>query len=331
MLWGCRISMHQVPNSNGIRSGIGIMVQIWGTQRVVHFMAHRWCVEIRRGISQLEIKCPHPFSIDIDISAKESPFMGPKQRIPCAHTTFYNETDIVDITIIVIIYVQVRRHWVVAVDIVHGTFQQSKLPLCPFIILVSIGIGGRIIRFEIAMRIDVLIGNNGLAVVSWIEGGGYLDGTIRSRPEIWPQGNGTFRHIVEHIVDVVIGIGELFIVRETDEYRNVVECAVVGDVVAVLRTHFGYFPNPPLGHPFFGRNKGVRLEALACRVLPACYKLGCHQLAVAFFGINIITRLGMLHNGIAIFIVQIVEKLITRSKAVQNGTIGLVDRHRDVS
>ena len=109
---------------------------------MVHFMTHYSSVEIARGISQLEIEGIYPFIVDVNISVENRPFMRPKQRAPCAHVSPYNETHIVNTVVIVIVYVQSGRDWIVVVDIGHSAFQQVKLTFSPFrIVLIAVSIG----------------------------------------------------------------------------------------------------------------------------------------------------------------------------------------------
>ena len=146
--------------------------------------------------------------------------------------------------------------------------------------------------------------------MSRIEGGGYLDSTIGGRPEIVSHGNGTICHVIEHVVNGIIGVGELFIVGKADENRDIVERAMVRDVVAGFDLLFGLFPRLSPCHPFLWRDKGIGSQAFTGRVLPACNKLGGNQFAILFFCIDKISCFWMPHDGKTIGIMKIVEILV---------------------
>ena len=58
----------------------------------------------------------------------------------------------------VIVDINVSGYWIIAIDIVHGSFQQRKLAFGSVtVILITVGVGARIIGLKIAAGISVLI------------------------------------------------------------------------------------------------------------------------------------------------------------------------------
>ena len=178
MLGWRSVVLHQIPRADRRGTRIGIMVQVWRAQGVVHLVAHRRRVEIACSIGQLEIECPHYFPVDVNIPVGDEPFMRPKQGIPRTYIAFHDETDIVDIAVIVIVYIQVSGYWIITVDIVHGSLKQRKFALRPLLFQIPVGICACVVRLVITAGISVLIRNDGGAAVSGIESGRNVNGVV---------------------------------------------------------------------------------------------------------------------------------------------------------
>ena len=75
--------------------------------------------------------------------------------------------------------------------------------------------------------------------------------------------------------------------------------------------------------PFLGRNEIVRPQVLACRINSAGHEISGDQLTVLLVSINVETRQGMLHDGVTIFIMEIVEVLVSRGETMQHRSVRL--------
>ena len=82
-------------------------------------------------------------------------------------------------------------------------------------------------------------------------------------------------------------------------------------------------PNFPFSHPFFGRNKVEGLKLFAGGIIFSGNKFCSNQFPVNFVGINIISSFGMLHDGVSVRVMEVIEVFVARSKAVKNGPVRL--------
>ena len=98
---------------------------------------------------------------------------------------------------------------------------------------------------------------------------------------------------------------------------------MVGDKFTIHGALVGHFPGFPPRSPFFGGYEIVRSQILAGRVVFACDVVGGDEFPVLFVGIHIVARYGMLHNGVSVCVMEIVEVFVARSITVQNGSVGL--------
>ena len=95
--------------------------------------------------------------------------MWPKQRRPFPGPPFDDEDHIVDIAIVVVVEVDRVRDLVG--DIINGALQHGKLALGILTFMITHGIGVRVVRHVVFLRIVVFIGKDGLAIRKRIEVG----------------------------------------------------------------------------------------------------------------------------------------------------------------
>ena len=139
--------------------------------------------------------------------------------------------------------------------------------------------------------------------------------------------------VVEHTVHFTVGLLKRIIPCETDEDDEIVEIAMVGILIAhalatagLYRLHHGIIAAMPLTF----RDTSIRNEPDLSRIDRTRHKFGGHHLPVFSLPINKIACRRILHDRIAVSIMQIVVKLIARGKAMQGVAIRLYKRLRNI-
>ena len=139
--------------------------------------------------------------------------------------------------------------------------------------------------------------------------------------------------VVEHTVHFTVCLLKRIIPCETDEDDEIVEIAMVGILIAhtlattgLYRLHHGIITAMPLTV----RDTGIRNKPDLSRIDRTRHKFGGHHLPVFSLPIHKIACRRILHDRIAVSIMQIVVKLIARGKAMQGVAIRLYKRLRNI-
>ena len=160
-----------------------------------HFVAKSADVEIAT-LLHLKVEVIYAKPVEHHGAVVYGPAVGPKKAVPCTCLALDDEDHVVDHAVTVVIEVKgVRNH---TIDKVDGSLQQGKLAFGTVSVVIADGVGRCVVRLVVLLRVDVLIGEESLAVRLGIEEGTQVELVVTDMMVVVVQRNGLIIGGIEH-------------------------------------------------------------------------------------------------------------------------------------